>query len=155
MAAVRAGMVPSSSAVATSRTVAKDRLRAFEYLRIVERDGETLELVVRGDRTDMPLIFPLRHEMTLQSLLHDRDIPVPAVHGWIDEPMAYVMDRVGGQQHFENTSDADRHAAQLFDILDLDKAVSQAKQLVAAARARRVELPDQRRGRAVIDRPHL
>jgi aminoglycoside phosphotransferase (APT) family kinase protein len=77
----------------------------------LEDGPETRSLVIRGDRTDMPLIFPLRHEMTLQSLLHDRDIPVPAVHGWIDEPMAYVMDRVGGQQHFENTSDADRHAA--------------------------------------------
>ena len=33
----------------------------------VERDGETLELCVRGDRTDMPLIFPLDHEMRLQA----------------------------------------------------------------------------------------
>ena len=73
--------------------------------------GVTQSLVVRGDRTDMPLIFPLRHEMTLQAMLHERDIPTPAVHGWIDEPMAYVMDRVGGQQHFENTSDADRASA--------------------------------------------
>ena len=77
----------------------------------IERDGETLELVVRGDRTDMPLIFPLRHEMTLQAMLHDAGIPTPAVHGWIDDPMAYVMDRVGGQQDFVGTSDADRRAA--------------------------------------------
>jgi len=77
----------------------------------LERDGEVLELVVRGDRTDMPLIFPLRHEMTLQRLLHDAGIPTPAVHGWIDDPMAYVMDRVGGQQDFVGVSDADRAAA--------------------------------------------
>ncbi|MSW30201.1 MAG: phosphotransferase family protein, partial [Actinobacteria bacterium] len=77
----------------------------------LERAGVTQSLVIRGDRTDMPLIFPLRHEMTLQALLHEREIPTPAVHGWIDEPMAYVMDRVGGQQHFENTSDADRASA--------------------------------------------
>jgi hypothetical protein len=31
----------------------------------VERDGERLELCIRGDRTDMPLIFPLDHEMRL------------------------------------------------------------------------------------------
>ncbi len=77
----------------------------------LERDGEVLELVVRGDRTDMPLIFPLDHEMRLQELLHERGIPTPAVHGWIDDPMAYVMDRVGGQQDFVGTSDADRAAA--------------------------------------------
>ncbi len=77
----------------------------------IEDDSGVRSMVVRGDRTDMPLIFPLRHEMTLQTLLHERDIPVPAVHGWIDEPMAYVMDRVGGQQHFEGTTDADRAAA--------------------------------------------
>ena len=77
----------------------------------VERDGEVLELVVRGDRTDMPLIFPLDHEMRLQEMLHDAGIPTPAVHGWIDDPMSYVMDRVGGQQDFTGTSDADRIAA--------------------------------------------
>ena len=54
----------------------------------VERDGTSHQLVVRGDRTDMPLIFQLRHEMTLQLMLHDHGIPTPAVHGWIDEPMA-------------------------------------------------------------------
>ncbi len=66
---------------------------------------------MRGDRTDMPLIFPLEHEMTLQDQLHRHGIPTPAVHGWIDDPMAYVMDRVGGQQDFQGTSDADRVAA--------------------------------------------
>lgn len=76
-----------------------------------DRDDEHLSLVVRGERTDMPLIFPLRHEMTLQSMLHDRGIPTPRVHGWIDDPASYVMDRVGGQQDFVGTSDVDRAAA--------------------------------------------
>lgn len=76
-----------------------------------DRGDEHLSLVVRGERNDMPLIFPLRHEMTLQSMLHERDIPTPQVHGWIDEPAAYVMDRVGGRQDFAGTSDADRAAA--------------------------------------------
>jgi aminoglycoside phosphotransferase (APT) family kinase protein len=77
----------------------------------VDRDGSTHQLVVRGDRTDMPLIFPLRHEMTLQSMLNDHGIPTPAVHGWIDEPMAYVMDRVAGQQDFAGCTKAERDSA--------------------------------------------
>ncbi len=76
----------------------------------LERDGTQLELCVRGDRTDMPLIFPLDHEMRLQALLDDHGIPVARVHGWIDDPMAYVMDRVPGENHFEQTSDAERDA---------------------------------------------
>ena len=77
----------------------------------VDRDGARHELVVRGDRTDMPLIFPLEHEMTFQRLLGEHGIPVATVHGWIDEPMAYVMDRVDGEEHFAGTSDDDRAAA--------------------------------------------
>jgi aminoglycoside phosphotransferase (APT) family kinase protein len=76
----------------------------------VERDGEVLELCVRGDRTDMPLIFPLDHEMRLQALMHDHGIPVAKVYGFIDEPLAYVMDRVGGQPDFEKSTDEQRRA---------------------------------------------
>lgn len=82
----------------------------------VERDGERHELVVRGDRTDMPLIFPLRHEMAFQQTLGNLGIPVATVRGWIDELPAFVMDRVAGQEHFTHperpdTSEADRAAA--------------------------------------------
>ena len=77
----------------------------------VDRGGERLELVVRGERTDMPLIFPLDHEMHLQEVMHDHGIPTPKVYGMIDDPLAYVMDRVGGQQDFTGTSDEDRRSA--------------------------------------------
>ncbi len=77
----------------------------------VDRDGERHELVVRGDRTDMPLIFPLHHEMTFQRLLGDHGIPVATVRGWIDEPNAYVMDKVAGQEHFPDVADEERDAA--------------------------------------------
>lgn len=77
----------------------------------LERDGETLELCVRAERSDMPLIFPLEHEMRFQSLLEERGIPVAAVHGMIDTPYAYVMDRVGGQEHFGDAPDGERAAA--------------------------------------------
>lgn len=76
----------------------------------VERGGERHELVVRGDRADMPLIFPLRHEMAFQRVLGDHGIPVATVRGWIDEPLAYVMDRVEGQEHFPDVEDAQRDA---------------------------------------------
>jgi len=76
----------------------------------VERDGERLALCVRGDRTDMPLIFPLEHEMRFQALLHDHGIPVARVHGWIDDPCAYVMDRVPGRNDFAKASDEERRA---------------------------------------------
>ena len=76
----------------------------------VERDGELLELCVRGDRTDMPLIFPLDHEMRLQSTMHDHGIPTAKVYGWIDEPMAYVMDRVPGRNDFEQSTESERRA---------------------------------------------
>ena len=77
----------------------------------VERDGELLELCVRGDRTDMPLIFPLDHEMRLQATMHEQGIPTAKVYGWIDKPMAYVMDRVPGRNDFEQSTDAERRSA--------------------------------------------
>jgi aminoglycoside phosphotransferase (APT) family kinase protein len=76
----------------------------------VERGDERLELCVRGDRTDMPLIFPLDHEMRFQSLLHEREIPVAKVYGWIDDPCSYVMDRVPGSNDFAKSSDSERAA---------------------------------------------
>jgi hypothetical protein len=76
----------------------------------VERDGEVLELCVRGDRTDFPGIFPLEHEMLVERLLHERGIPVAAVHGWIDEPRAFVIDRVAGANDFAACGDDERDA---------------------------------------------
>jgi aminoglycoside phosphotransferase (APT) family kinase protein len=76
----------------------------------VDRGAEVLELCVRGDRTDMPLIFPLDHEMRFQSVLHDNGIPTARVYGWIDRPKAYVMDRVPGRNDFSGVSNAERDA---------------------------------------------
>ena len=41
------------------------------------------------------------------------------MRGWIDEPTAYVMDRVGGQEHFGDTGDEDRAAAELRTLFRL------------------------------------
>ena len=76
----------------------------------VERDGRSESLCVRGDRLDARHGFPLEHEMKFQRLLHAGGIPVPRVHGWIDEPRAYVMDVVPGRNDFSDSSHAERDA---------------------------------------------
>src|SRR5436190_6098397 len=89
------------------RIVRQARWRPVWWVDVV-RDGGRLELCVRGDRTDMSLIFPLEHEMRLQAVMHDQGIPVAKVHGWIDKPRAFVMDRVGGRNDFEGSTDVER-----------------------------------------------
>jgi aminoglycoside phosphotransferase (APT) family kinase protein len=74
----------------------------------VQRDGETLELVVRGERSDSELVFPLDHEMRVQHVMHEHGIPVPEVYGWMDRPAAFVMARVPGRPDFDQTTDRDR-----------------------------------------------
>ncbi|MFM8305127.1 MAG: phosphotransferase [Actinomycetota bacterium] len=76
----------------------------------VDRDGERLELCVRGERVDIPGVWPLRHEMTAQALLEVGGIPVPKVYGWCDEPAAFVTDRVPGRADFARSTEAERDA---------------------------------------------
>jgi len=85
------------------------RWRPVWFADVEGADGP-LQLCVRGDRTDMPLIFPLDHEMRLQDLLVHHGIPAARVHGWIDTPVAYVMDRVPGQNDFTGCTEAERTA---------------------------------------------
>ncbi len=85
------------------------RWRPVWFATVDRADGHH-ELVVRGDRTDMPVIFPLLHEMTFQRLLDQHGIPVAQVHGWINEPTAYVMDHVTGEADFAGATDAERDA---------------------------------------------
>ena len=98
----------------------------------VEREGpdgvEKLELCVRGDRLDCRHGFSLENEMKLQTLLHEHGIPVAKVYGWCDDPRAYVMDRIDGVEHFQQTDDATRDQVMqhymeiLADIHRLDPA---------------------------------
>jgi aminoglycoside phosphotransferase (APT) family kinase protein len=76
----------------------------------VERDGETIPLVLRGDRTDSEA-YPLRHEFTFHRLLEERGIRVPHLHGYIETPGVIdtvLMEFVPGVPHFDGESDADR-----------------------------------------------
>jgi aminoglycoside phosphotransferase (APT) family kinase protein len=74
----------------------------------VERDGRVRELCVRGDRSDVELVFPLEHEMRFQATLSEQEIPVPKVYGWIDDVRAFVMDTVPGRPDFGDVSDEGR-----------------------------------------------
>jgi hypothetical protein len=62
----------------------------------VERDGEVLPLMVRGERFDTDMTWALRHEADFQKVMEDIGVKVPKVWGWIDDPVAFVMDRVPG-----------------------------------------------------------
>ena len=74
----------------------------------LERGGEKLEICVRGQRTDTDFGFSLDHEMRFQQCLERAGIPVPHIYGWIDQPCAYVMDRIGGSNNFEGVSEQER-----------------------------------------------
>lgn len=96
----------------------------------LERDGEALPLVLRGDRTDSEA-FPLRHEFTFHRLLEERDLPVPHLRGYVETPGfidCILMDRVPGVPHFQGVDDAtrdtvvDEYLQQLARLHSLDPA---------------------------------
>src|SRR5882757_1572635 len=67
----------------------------------IERDGEVVPLVLRGDRTDSEA-YPLRHEYVFHQLMADRSFPVPHLHGYLETPGfidAVLMQRVPGKPH--------------------------------------------------------
>ncbi|MEE3330091.1 MAG: phosphotransferase [Myxococcota bacterium] len=76
----------------------------------VQRDGEILEICVRGDRQDARIGFTLEHEMALQQQLEVHGIPVAHVYGWCEEPRAYAMAVVPGVNHFGESTPGERDA---------------------------------------------
>ncbi len=52
-----------------------------QWIADVERDGETLPLMVRGERYDMELTWSLEHEMNFQKTMGDIGVAVP--HVWV------------------------------------------------------------------------
>lgn len=76
----------------------------------VERDGETVPVVLRGDRLDSQA-FPLRHEYTFHQLMEQREFPVPHLYEYLEQVGGLdcvLMARVPGQPGFEGVTDADR-----------------------------------------------
>jgi aminoglycoside phosphotransferase (APT) family kinase protein len=76
----------------------------------LERDGEPSTVMVRGDRTDAAPLFPLEHEMRFQQLLEADGIPVAHVYGWVDDPRAFVIDVVPGENNFDTSTEEQRAA---------------------------------------------
>jgi hypothetical protein len=74
-----------------------------------ERDGETLGIVVRGERIDT-CIQPLAKEIAFHRILQDSGIPVPRIHGWLGDLGAVALERVPGKDHFYGVPDAVRDA---------------------------------------------
>jgi aminoglycoside phosphotransferase (APT) family kinase protein len=74
----------------------------------VDRDGATERIVVRGQRADVPMSFPLDHEMRFQRVLEEQGMPVPKVYGWLDDPIAYALEAVPGRPDFAGVAAEDR-----------------------------------------------
>jgi aminoglycoside phosphotransferase (APT) family kinase protein len=65
-------------------------------------------LLVRGERVDSELVFPLDHEMRFQDVAHCQGAPMPKVFGWIDEARCFVMERLPGRADFAGITDEER-----------------------------------------------
>jgi aminoglycoside phosphotransferase (APT) family kinase protein len=83
------------------------RWRPHWFIEVRTPTGD-LHLLVRGDRVDTELVFPLHHEMRFQELLHRGGIAVPKIYGWIDELPAFVSDAVPGRADLGGLSPKDR-----------------------------------------------
>lgn len=101
----------------------------------VERNGETLPIYVRGDKSLDAEPFPgLRREADILQLLEANGIPAPHVYGYCEDPMAIVMDLASGDRDVSKAaSDAERQAvaeqyiAVLATMHSLDPALFAAK----------------------------
>jgi aminoglycoside phosphotransferase (APT) family kinase protein len=77
----------------------------------LQRGKELVELYARGERVSGFLApFPLDHEVRVHALLEDQGVPVPHVHGIVDDGAvrALVMDRVRGVQGLALAAEEDR-----------------------------------------------
>jgi len=76
----------------------------------VDVNGTILPLHLRGDRAGDVAIFPeLKREADVMRILHDQGIPVPAVHGYCEDPPCIVMDALKGTRNvFAGTDEAQR-----------------------------------------------
>jgi aminoglycoside phosphotransferase (APT) family kinase protein len=78
----------------------------------VSRDGAVESFYVRGSRGGNFLeMITLAQEAGVNRVLLKHGVPVPAVHGMIDDPPAIVMDRLPGRPNLATAvDDAERDA---------------------------------------------
>lgn len=72
-----------------------------------ERGGETMAVVVRGDRIETT-VQPLTREVAFHRLLEANGVAVPAVYGWLDDIGAVAMEQVPGRPDFDGVPEAER-----------------------------------------------
>lgn len=73
-----------------------------------DADPTVQRVVVRGERSDTPLVFPLDHEMRFQQVAARHGVPVAPVIGWNDGPRSFAMAAVPGKSDFAGVPSADR-----------------------------------------------
>lgn len=72
----------------------------------VEKDGQTLALHLRGDRSGDVAIFPdLKREADIMAVLYDEGIPVPKIHGYCADPPCIIMDTLAGTRDMADVPD--------------------------------------------------
>lgn len=75
----------------------------------IERDGETVTLHLRGDRTGNVSIFPdLKREADIIAALHAHGIAVPRILGYCADPPCIVMESLAGTRDFSDLSTTTR-----------------------------------------------
>ncbi|WP_454882444.1 phosphotransferase [Sphingomonas oryzagri] len=63
----------------------------------VEKDGAIIPLYLRGDRAGDVAIFPeLRREADIIAILHQQNLPVPRIYGYLADPPCIVMESIRG-----------------------------------------------------------
>jgi aminoglycoside phosphotransferase (APT) family kinase protein len=83
---------------------------------VVERDGESKRLFIRGDR-GQGYSYPLEREARVLRLLEQHRIPVPHVYGMIPDPLAIVMEDVSGKGQLDGITDPSAQREILDDYL--------------------------------------
>ncbi|HEY9581055.1 MAG TPA: phosphotransferase [Rhizorhapis sp.] len=72
----------------------------------VEKNGEIIELHLRGDRAGDVAIFPeLKREADIMQVLFEHGIPVPKIHGYLVDPPCIVMDSLPGTRDMADAPD--------------------------------------------------
>ncbi len=112
-----------------------------------ERDGEIIELYVRGARGSRFPPMPLSYEAQVLDLFAAQGLRVAHVYGYIDELPALVMARLPGRANIA-TADSDAHRTRLrIDLADemvkmhrLDPALMERLGVLNPADAREVTL---------------
>lgn len=77
-----------------------------------QRNGQPVELLLKGERTWLTHPYSLEYEMLMQRTLHENGVPIPKILGFCPEPLTIVMEFVRGgrdpglmQQAIENPSE--------------------------------------------------